>query len=680
MVCCWLSWSSLRGEKELEEVMLFWFGGRCDELQRSKWFARGAGRDLVDSEVRLRFGRLVERVSRRPPTPRTPREAVAVVVVLDQLARHAWRGGEDYERKCREANLKAVGAYEESFVKGRWDPLVELSPAQHVFCLLAARHAGDWKAALEGAISRQQNDASQARVVERFRRATERRCPTTTTTTCPTTTILEVAAFSPTAEAVASARRCAAFAALEAWARQEVVLREKNQMIAVVSLSGGVDSMVTARALGELREELGARVACAHVNYGNRPEAGLEAAYLREWCAAQKLPLVVLEMPEWLRRDRVPREEYELEARNRRFELYRSVAPAGVPVLLGHHRGDVEENCVSNVLRGASVLELAGMRREEVQHGVRVSRPLLGVAKADIYETARVLGVPYFKDTTPKWSTRGRLRDEVMPLLRDVYGAGCGRNLEKIARDSDALRDLAERTVFGPFRNAAVVDTGKLGTRLRARGFEDRGSFFWHVATRDLAHGLGVGRLGEGAVDLFLTRVRRDRPGWLELKKGWTTYLDPRGVAFFFRPCRSFRFRFGGEPPPEMIRVGERRRIGEWVVATMEEGDSVDHFEPKTLDDLFASGRVEYVLRVPDDDDDDEETRLVVTTTLRKYPPLRSLEALAPGGRLKYLVPILAPAQAAAAAAARMYVPPKTARAVRVTARFEPETTNTNDC
>lgn len=36
-------------------------------------------------------------------------------------------------------------------------------------------------------------------------------------------------------------------------------------------------------------------------------------------------------------------------------------------------------------------------------------------------------GVPYFKDSTPSWSTRGKLRTQLMPLLLDMYGEGCAR-------------------------------------------------------------------------------------------------------------------------------------------------------------------------------------------------------------------------------------------------------------
>jgi hypothetical protein len=39
------------------------------------------------------------------------------------------------------------------------------------------------------------------------------------------------------------------------------------------------------------------------------------------------------------------------------------------------------------------------------------------LVQADIFGFAHKYGIPYFKDTTPKWSTRGKLRNQLLPLL-----------------------------------------------------------------------------------------------------------------------------------------------------------------------------------------------------------------------------------------------------------------------
>lgn len=59
--------------------------------------------------------------------------------------------------------------------------------------------------------------------------------------------------------------------------------------------------------------------------------------------------------------------------------------------------------------------------------------------------------MPYFKDSTPSWSTRGKLRRQLLPLLLDMYGDGCLRNLSSLARDSDEAHQMVTRTVYSPF-------------------------------------------------------------------------------------------------------------------------------------------------------------------------------------------------------------------------------------
>lgn len=38
------------------------------------------------------------------------------------------------------------------------------------------------------------------------------------------------------------------------------------------------------------------------------------------------------------------------------------------------------------------------------------------------------------QDTTPTWSTRGKLRRQLLPLLADLYGGGVHRNLARLVR------------------------------------------------------------------------------------------------------------------------------------------------------------------------------------------------------------------------------------------------------
>lgn len=55
----------------------------------------------------------------------------------------------------------------------------------------------------------------------------------------------------------------------------------------IVSLSGGVDSMVVLKLLLLLKDKYRFEVAALHIDYKNRPESGLEADYVEQWCRKQ---------------------------------------------------------------------------------------------------------------------------------------------------------------------------------------------------------------------------------------------------------------------------------------------------------------------------------------------------------------------------------------------------------
>ena len=142
---------------------------------------------------------------------------------------------------------------------------------------------------------------------------------------------------------------------------------------ACVSLSGGVDSMVLAHILSRL----GAgrwRVAGVHIDYGNRPESGAEAAFVEAWCAQHGIVYRLKRITE-VKRGIAGRDEYERESRRLRYDFYAAcLAEFGAcgGVCVGHHAGDVQENVITNLLKGTSLLAISGMTEVSRVNGVPV--------------------------------------------------------------------------------------------------------------------------------------------------------------------------------------------------------------------------------------------------------------------------------------------------------------------
>jgi uncharacterized protein (DUF924 family) len=171
---------------------------------------------------------------------------------------------------------------------------------------------------------------------------------------------------------------------------------------AIVSLSGGVDSMVIASALAYIRDTEAIKrntrpenvlgITAIHIDYANRPESRAEASYVERYSNRLGAKFVCRRIDE-VTRGFTARDDYERIAREIRFDLYRQCSSevangcgytaneGNVGVMLGHHRGDLRENVLSNAHKGAGPLDLSGMTSVSKNDGVTLFRPLLPLEK-----------------------------------------------------------------------------------------------------------------------------------------------------------------------------------------------------------------------------------------------------------------------------------------------------------
>lgn len=392
----------------------------------------------------------------------------------------------------------------------------------------------------------------------------------------------------------------------------------------VVSLSGGVDSMVLANVLSYLcadkcRGYQHLNVVSVHVDYGNRPESAQEASFVKRYSEDRlDIPCTVRRINE-VTRGITARDEYEKIARTIRFDLYRAATAAclgegdeesrgdEVGIILGHHRGDLRENVLSNAHKGCGPLDLSGMSSVSRNDGVMIYRPLLPLEKDDVFSYAHTFGVPYFLDTTPHWSTRGKLRNKLLPLLEEIYGEGSMANLTGLAKESDEARDLVNKAILAP-----IFDTIKrypMGISFETAAFKQYGNYFWKIALRDILHSASRGMFSDKCVTSFLERVQANKlkPGWLQMRKDYATYLREDGVCFVLDP-ESFPFHENGQyDTSEMpLKVSRDLRVGPWTIKTdvlgeteIEKWRELEKLKAVESMEEFMSGYVQYYFKVP---------------------------------------------------------------------------------
>jgi tRNA(Ile)-lysidine synthetase-like protein len=224
---------------------------------------------------------------------------------------------------------------------------------------------------------------------------------------------------------------------------------EFNESVYCISLSGGVDSMVLLDILHKREKQ----IIAIHVNYNNREESKLEENFLREYCQEREITFICLSFD--ITRGSIKRSEYETMTKKVKFEFYRKIMnDYGLDcILLAHHKDDIIENIFTNFCRGENFLNLSVIKEHNTILGVNIHRPLIKHYKQDIYDYAHFHDVPYFLDTTPDWSVRGKFRNKILNLLFDTFSGqnGLKNNLLSIAKESDEWGSLIQDKIINKY-------------------------------------------------------------------------------------------------------------------------------------------------------------------------------------------------------------------------------------
>lgn len=212
------------------------------------------------------------------------------------------------------------------------------------------------------------------------------------------------------------------------------MLPVSKEQLYYISISGGVDSM----CLSFILAKLGYKFNLIHIVYGNRNETSYQELNFIKWWACQlKVPLYIYNINELLR-CQGDRSFYEDMTRQLRFSFYARVQThyGRGPILLGHILDDLHENLLSNIMLNRKPVKSGhrGMAPRDVQDDIEIYRPFYWSSKRDIYDFAKKYNIPFTINTTPIWSRRGRIRNELFPLIEDIYGKRAFDNLIELSK------------------------------------------------------------------------------------------------------------------------------------------------------------------------------------------------------------------------------------------------------
>lgn len=242
-----------------------------------------------------------------------------------------------------------------------------------------------------------------------------------------------------------------------------ISLKETDTIM--VSLSGGVDSMVLLDILKELKnnDEFTQPIVCAHICYNNRDESKEEMEFLKSYCYHQNIGFEFLGIS--FTRDETKRSIYEQKTRFLRYNFYETLIEKynGSGIFLAHHEGDLCENIFNNIMRGGhEISDLCVLKESNTILNVNILRPFLPYKKETIYDYAHSHQIPYFKDSTPDWSCRGKMRRQIFPKCEDCYGVNFYNNLLKIGNEAENMGSIIEKYIIDDLFSRVIKESNEI--------------------------------------------------------------------------------------------------------------------------------------------------------------------------------------------------------------------------
>lgn len=208
---------------------------------------------------------------------------------------------------------------------------------------------------------------------------------------------------------------------------------DRNQLLSpdglhLVALSGGADSV----ALLRIMLALDYRVEAAHCNFHLRgEESNRDEQFVKSLCQKNSVPfhLIHFDTVEYANLHQVSIEMAARELRYRYFDQLRNDLGAET-VCVAHHRDDTVETLLMNLLRGAGIHGLTGIR----PRNGHIVRPLLCVSRQEILQYLDSIGQDYVTDSTNLQPDvlRNKIRLNLLPLLEHIY-PGTSENIARSA-------------------------------------------------------------------------------------------------------------------------------------------------------------------------------------------------------------------------------------------------------
>lgn len=481
----------------LNKIYNYWF-----KTDNRKWFNATVEDDLFIKENFKKF--LVSKI----PLFDDVRELLAYIILYDQFPRHIYREEIKHELETKKTFIAKFDKIAEKLTKFAIDNKLfrYMNPEERVFALLPYRHTFEEdKIKLCLDLVSTWRDEEDTSIYKRFYKATLISLGKQINKRILRTRYNEYTSINDIKD-VLDYYEGDIYLPTHLEKTSELVKNKIYKTVkqfiknrpAILSLSGGVDSMI----LSFILKHLGVDFITVCMNYTNRETSYIETEFVKRWCYHMKIPLYVRDIVE-INRTKKDRQIYEEATRIIRFDFYKRF---NRPVILGHNADDVLENIFSNIKKQQKYENLDGMIYKSFEKDVEIWRPILKIYKKDIFEFAHKFNIPYLYDSTPKECERGRLRDILIPQVEE-FEPRILTGLEELSLRMKEMYEIFNKTVLK--QTFKEITVRPLFCEFSIKNKRDFGIVFWKPVITYIVKKLNIPHPSNKSFINFISRIKK---------------------------------------------------------------------------------------------------------------------------------------------------------------------------
>ena len=132
--------------------------------------------------------------------------------------------------------------------------------------------------------------------------------------------------------------------------------------------------------------------------------------------------------------------------------------------------------------------------------------------------------VPYLKNTTPKWSNRGRIRNEFLPAVHKQFGKDSDDKILYLSESLVSYKKLLDKKIFEPLFNSIIYND--YGLKINIQDYLEMDTHFWQHVLTELFHKLGISMPSISSIKNFINRLSDNKLGMINLKTNIFTFVD----------------------------------------------------------------------------------------------------------------------------------------------------------